>query len=151
MEEIMKKALINVEYTYDFVAADGKSKCGAPGQNIEKAIVSITKEFQNQEEYDAFGIDANEEDDTYNPDTATFPPHNIKGTSGMELYGELKTLYEMHQDDANVFYFEKTRFSASAGTNLELKLRERGINEVHLVGVCTDICILHTAIEAYNK
>src|SRR5699024_4072417 len=23
--------------------------------------------------------------------------------------------------------------------------------EVHLVGVCTDICILHTAIEAYNK
>src|SRR5699024_10174164 len=62
-----------------------------------------------------------------------------------------KTLYEMHQDDASVFYFEKTRFSAFAGTNLELKLRERGINEVHLVGVCTDICILHTAIEAYNK
>src|SRR5699024_11218853 len=77
---------------------------------------------------------AHEENDTYHPETATFPPHNIKGTSGMELYGDLKTLYEMHQDDASVFYFEKTRFSAFAGTNLELKLRERGINEVHLVG-----------------
>src|SRR5699024_1387793 len=63
----------------------------------------------------------------------------------------LKTLYEMHQDDASVFYFEKTRFSAFAGTNLELKLRERGINEVQLVGVCTDICILHTAIKTNKK
>ncbi|MEB9897011.1 cysteine hydrolase, partial [Bacillus cereus] len=29
-------------------------------------------------------------------------------------------------------------------------LRARGVKEVHLVGVCTDICVLHTAIEAYN-
>ncbi|HLQ70320.1 MAG TPA: isochorismatase family protein, partial [Bacillota bacterium] len=28
---------------------------------------------------------------------------------------------------------------------------ERNIDEVHLVGVVTDICILHTAIDAYNK
>src|SRR5699024_9496509 len=132
MEETMKKALINVDYTYDFVAEDGKLTCRAPRQNSAKAIVSITKEFLNQGELVAFGIDAHEENDTYHPATATYPPHNIKGTSGMELYGDLKTLYEMHQDDASVFYFEKTRFSAFAGTNLELKLRERGINEVHL-------------------
>ncbi|MFP3489767.1 isochorismatase family cysteine hydrolase, partial [Staphylococcus sp. SIMBA_130] len=37
------------------------------------------------------------------------------------------------------------------GTDLELKLRERGISELHLVGVCTDICVLHTAVDAYNK
>ena len=34
---------------------------------------------------------------------------------------------------------------------MEIKLRERNIQELHLVGVCTDICILHTAIDAYNK
>ena len=50
-----------------------------------------------------------------------------------------------------MFYFEKTRYSAFTGTNLELKLRERKIEELYLVGVCTDICILHTAIDAYNK
>jgi len=32
-----------------------------------------------------------------------------------------------------------------------LKLRERGITELHLIGVCTDICVLHTAVDAYNK
>jgi nicotinamidase-related amidase len=25
------------------------------------------------------------------------------------------------------------------------------VNELHLVGVCTDICVLHTAVDAYNK
>ena len=51
----------------------------------------------------------------------------------------------------NVYYTNKTRYSAFAGTDLEIKLRERNITEVHLVGVCTDICILHTAVDAYNK
>ena len=46
---------------------------------------------------------------------------------------------------------DKTRYSAFCGTDLELKLRERNITEVHLVGVCTDICVLHTAIDAFNK
>lgn len=27
---------------------------------------------------------------------------------------------------------------------------ERSINQVEIVGVCTDICVLHTAISAYN-
>src|SRR5699024_6759195 len=133
----------NVEYKHGFVTEEGKLSCGAKGKTIEKAIVTIKREMLNQGKLAAYTITAQEENDTYHPETDTFPTHNIKGTSGMELYGELKTLYEMHQDDANVFYFEKTRFSAFASTNLELKLRERGINEVHLVGVCTDISILH--------
>jgi len=45
---------------------------------------------------------------------------------------------------------DKCRYSAFAGTNLDVKFRERGVREVYLVGVCTDICVLHTAIEAYN-
>lgn len=33
---------------------------------------------------------------------------------------------------------------------LILFLRERHIDTIEIVGVCTDICILHTAISAYN-
>lgn len=148
---MVKRALINVDYTYDFVAPDGKLTCGEPGQAIEKAITQITKDFIEKGDFVAFGIDAHEENDSFHPESTLFPPHNIVGTRGMELYGDLKALYEQYSDAEHVFYFEKTRYSAFTGTNLELKLRERQIEEVHLVGVCTDICILHTAIDAYNK
>src|SRR5699024_4427566 len=147
----MKRALINLDYTYDFVAEDGKLTCGVPGQQIEEHIVAITKEFIEAGDFVTFGIDAHLEGDELHPETKLFPPHNIIGTDGMEMYGDLKTLYEKHKDDANVYYFEKTRYSGFAGTDLEIKLRERNINEVHIVGVCTDICVLHTAVDAYNK
>lgn len=45
---------------------------------------------------------------------------------------------------------DKTRYSSFAGTNLLQLLRERKIEEVHIIGVCTDICVLHTAVDAYN-
>lgn len=146
-----KRALINLDYTYDFVASDGKLTCGGPGQAIEGKIASLTKEFFEAGDFVALGIDAHEEGDTLHPETAVFPPHNIVGTSGRDLYGELAGVYETHKNDTNAYYFDKTRYSAFAGTDLELRLHERGIDEVHLVGVCTDICILHTAVDAYNK
>ncbi len=147
----MKRALLNIDYTYDFVAPDGKLTCGEPGQNIEQAITSITREFIEAGDFVAFAIDAHELHDSYHPETALFPAHNINGTKGKDLYGALQTLFQEHQENENVFYYDKTRYSAFTGTNVELKLRERGITELHLVGVCTDICILHTAIDAFNK
>lgn len=147
----MKRALINIDYTYDFVADDGKLTCGLPGQQLEDYIVQLTEQFINDGDFVAFGIDAHEEDDEYHPESKLFPPHNINGTPGKQLYGKLQDVYLVNKDKANVFYFDKTRYSAFTGTNLELKLRERNIQELHLVGVCTDICILHTAIDAYNK
>ena len=46
--------------------------------------------------------------------------------------------------------YDKTRYSAFAGTDLDIRLRERHVDTVHLVGVCSDICVLHTAVDAYN-
>ena len=45
---------------------------------------------------------------------------------------------------------DKTHYSSFCGTPLDLRLRERKIDTLHLTGVCTDICILHTAIAAYD-
>ncbi|BAC12521.1 pyrazinamidase : nicotinamidase [Oceanobacillus iheyensis HTE831] len=146
-----KKALLNIDYTIDFVAEDGALTTGKPGQAIESKIVQITKAFADQGDYVVFAIDAHQPDDEYHPEQQLFPPHNIVGTKGRQLFGELETLYQRIKEQENVYYFDKTRYSAFAGTDLELKLRERGIEEVHLVGVCTDICVLHTAVDAYNK
>lgn len=147
----MKKALLNVDYTNDFVAVDGALTCGKPGQDLHDYILNLTKEFYLNGDYVAFLIDQHFENDTFHPESKLFPPHNIDGTDGRKLYGELENLYQEIKEGKNVEYFDKTRYSAFAGTNLELKLRERGIEEVHIVGVCTDICVLHTAVDAYNK
>src|SRR5690625_2935722 len=147
----MKRALINVDYTYDFVAKDGKLTCGEPGQLIEYKITSLTNEFIEADDFVAYRINAYEEGDELHPESALFPPHNINGTPEKYLYGKLATIYEENKHKENVYYFDKTRYSAFVGTDLEIKLRERGIEEVHFVGVCTDICILHSAIDAYNK
>jgi nicotinamidase-related amidase len=145
------RALINIDYTHDFVADAGALTCGKPGQLIEKEIVRITEEFIQNGDYTVFAIDLHLADDEYHPETKLFPPHNIKGTAGRDLYGQLQLLYERNKARENVHYMDKTRYSAFAGTDLEIKLRERKVTEVHLVGVCTDICVLHTAVDAYNK
>ncbi|MGM9926596.1 MAG: cysteine hydrolase family protein [Bacillus sp. (in: firmicutes)] len=148
----MAKALINIDYTVDFIADDGALTCGAPGQAIEKRIVSITNQFIEQNEFVVFAVDIHKKDDIYHPETKLYPPHNIEGTHGRNLYGELNKVYiQATENDKNIYFMDKTRYSAFAGTDLALKLRERGIDEVHLVGVCTDICILHTAIDAYDN
>ncbi|MEE3808834.1 cysteine hydrolase family protein [Lysinibacillus fusiformis] len=146
-----KRALINIDYTVDFVASDGALTCGEPGQLLEQANVGLTKEFILNGEFTVFAIDVHERGDVYHPETKLFPPHNIRNTKGRDLFGALKPLYEAHKEQDHVYYIDKTRYSAFAGTDLELKLRERGITELHLIGVCTDICVLHTAVDAYNK
>lgn len=147
----MKKALINIDYTNDFVAKNGALTCGKPGQEIETEITKITNTFIKEKNLVIFAIDTHTPNDEHHPETKLFPPHNIFGTKGRDLYGELNYIYKNHQHKEHVFWIDKTRYSAFTGTNLEIILRERGITEIHLVGVCTDICVLHTAIDAFNK
>lgn len=145
------RALINIDYTVDFVADAGALTCGEPGQAIEGKIVELTQQFIDQGDYVVFAIDVHDQGDEYHPETKLFPPHNLRGTSGRDLFGALQNVYDENKQKENVAFMDKTRYSAFAGTDLEIKLRERGITEVHLVGVCTDICVLHTAVDAYNK
>lgn len=145
------RALLNIDYSNDFVASDGKLTCGSPGQELHDYIVKTTLEFNEVGDYIAFLVDLHHEGDSLHPESKLFPDHNIEGSEGRKLYGKLEDTYQALKDNENVDYFDKTRYSAFVGTNLELKLRERNITEVHLVGVCTDICILHTAIDAFNR
>ena len=144
----MTKALIVIDYTNDFVATDGKLTCGEPGQKIEGTISNLIEEFVTNEQFVFFANDIHFENDPYHPETKLFPPHNIAGTVGRDLYGSVKEVYEKYKN--HIISFDKTRYSSFAGTNLHQLLTERGIKEVHLVGVCTDICVLHTAVDAYN-
>ena len=45
----------------------------------------------------------------------------------------------------------KTRFSGFYGTNLDQRLRKLKPDKVIVVGVCTDICVMHTVADARNR
>lgn len=145
----MKKALLVIDYTVDFVARDGALTCGEPGIVLETYITDLTKIFLDDKHFVVFPVDVHDLDDPYHPETKLFPSHNIRGTAGRNLYGSLQRLYEERKEE--IYWMDKTRYSAFAGTDLELQLRARNISELHLVGVCTDICILHTAVDAFNR
>lgn len=136
----MQKALISIDYTYDFVADDGKLTAGKPAQAISDAIYEATKCAFDRGDYIFFAIDAHDPEDNFHPETKLFPPHNIIGTSGRDLFGPLNDFYQQHKDDSHVFWMDKRHYSSFSGTDLDIRLRERGINTVILTGVLTDIC-----------
>ncbi|EOH99343.1 isochorismatase [Enterococcus haemoperoxidus ATCC BAA-382] len=144
------KALISIDYTNDFVATDGTLTTGHAGQAIEDSLVEVTKLFTENKDFVVYAIDRHDQNDPYHPENSLFPPHNIAGTIGRNLYGELANIYEKSREQANVYWIDKRHYSAFSGTDLDIRLRERAITEIHLVGVCTDICVLHTAVDAYN-
>lgn len=146
----MTKALISIDYTYDFVADDGKLTAGKPAQSIASAIADVTEKAYRSGDYIFFAIDNHDIGDVFHPESNLFPEHNIKGTSGRNLYGPLGTLYETIKEDSRVFWIDKRHYSAFSGTDLDIRLRERRVDTLILRGVLTDICVLHTAIDAYN-
>ena len=84
--------------------------------------------------------------DSHAPNDAEFemfPPHCIQGTPEAELIPELSQYPgEM---------IPKTRYSAFYNTPLEEKLKALNPEALVVCGVCTDICVMHTAADARNR
>lgn len=143
-------ALLIIDYTNDFVADKGALTCGKAGQDIEPRIIQLADKFVKNDDWVILPTDVHTPNDPYHPETKLFPPHNVRDTWGREFYDNLADWFKVNQDQDKVYMYDKTRYSAFAGTDLDLRLRERHIDTLHLVGVCTDICVMHTAVDAYN-
>ncbi|MFD1673034.1 cysteine hydrolase family protein [Agrilactobacillus yilanensis] len=144
------RALLIIDYTNDFVADKGSLTCGLPGQKIDAFIAQRAQTYLAQNDFVYLPTDLHQAHDSYHPESKLFPPHNLADTWGRALYGKTGAWFQAHQTSDHVQAFAKTRYNAFTGTDLDLLLRTRHITEIELVGVCTDICILHTAIGAYD-
>ena len=71
----------------------------------------------------------------------------MRAQRGRELYGKIKAFYNNISGNSNIHYLNKRRYDSFYGTPLDSLLRERNIKDIEIVGVCTDICILHTAFQ----
>ncbi len=86
--------------------------------------------------------------DHHDPDDLefqVFPVHCVKGTSEPDVISELA---EFVTGD-NVI--PKNRYSGFFNTPLEARLAALKPEKIIICGVCTDICVLHTASDARNR
>jgi len=73
-----------------------------------------------------------------------WPPHAVVGTEGAEVIDELKP----REGD---YIIQKRRYSAFYETNLDPLLRELKVDTLVLVGLVTNVCIQHTAADAFFR
>jgi nicotinamidase-related amidase len=71
-----------------------------------------------------------------------WPSHAVEGSEGAEIVEELRP-------EPGDYLIRKRRYSAFFATGLDLLLRELGVDTVILTGLVTNICIQHTAADAF--
>ena len=84
--------------------------------------------------------------DTHDPDDLEFqmfPAHCVRGTD------EANVIPELAGYRGSVV--RKRRYSAFFETDLEQRLADVKPEKVIICGVCTDICVMHTAADARNR
>ncbi len=129
------EALVIADLINDFLDPDGALFVGERGRAIIPFVAAKIEEMRRQGAAIIFLSDAHEPADQ---EFRRFPPHGIKGSWGAEIIPELEV-------EATDYRVEKTYFSGLLETGLEDILKREGVGEVHLLGVCTSICIMETA------
>lgn len=129
------KALLVVDMLFDFIDPGGALYIGAAAQDLIPEVAAKIEKYRSAGDPVIYICDHHLEDDR---EFEMFPPHGLKGSGGEEIIRELAPL-------PGERVINKRRFSAFFGTDLDLTLRDRGVTDLELVGVCTNICILYTA------
>ncbi|OBB70501.1 nicotinamidase [Mycobacterium sp. 852014-52144_SCH5372336] len=145
------KALIIVDVQNDF--CEGGSLAVSGGTDVARNISQL---LADQTEYSHvvatkdFHIDPGDHFSD-NPDFVTsWPRHCVVGTTGADFHPQFRP-------DAVEAVFTKGEYSAAysgfegsdeAGTTLADWLRERGVDQIDVVGIATDHCVRATAADA---
>jgi nicotinamidase/pyrazinamidase len=135
----MKQALIVSDMLEDFIRLDGPLPVGEEGikiiPNLQK-LIGFCREKAIPIVYS---------NDALPPDCFLFQsrmnPHALQGTAGAQVISDLKP-------EAGDLIVEKPRFSAFFKTDLDVILRERGVETVVIGGISTEVCVLSTAYDA---
>ena len=129
----MKRLLVVVDMQADFI--DGS--LGTPeAQEIVPAVKKKIEEYRKGGGDVVFTLDTHGEDYLKTQEGARLPVlHCVKGTKGWELCEELR--------DEPGLRFEKGAFGS---TELARWAAENKYEQVEVVGLCTDICVISNAM-----
>jgi len=125
----------------DFMDSEGVLYCGEDSEKIIPFVKNKIQEFKDDNYPVIFIADSHKENDK---EFEMFPKHCIKGSEGAKILEELLI------EDALVV--KKSRYSGFFNTKLEELICSYGKNVgVHVVGVCTNICVMYTVEELRNR
>ena len=113
------------------------------GQSARRIIPNVRRLLERESKAGSkliFICDNHEPDDL---EFQMFPIHCVKGTNETEIIPELAGI----QGDV----VTKQRYSGFFNTNLEQRIAELAPDKITVVGVCTDICVMHTVADARNR
>src|SRR5207247_5678731 len=125
----MKRALVGVDMIEDFVHEGGALYCGPSMARIVPVIQEEIARARAAGEPVVYLTDNHLPDDS---EFQMFPPHAIAGTKGAEIVPELAP----GNDDVVI---PKRRYSGFFGTDLDITLRERGVDTLRLLRDSTNL------------
>lgn len=129
----MKKLLIVVDMQNDFVTGSLGTK---EAQQIVPAVIGKVKQYQKAGDDIVFTRDTHSENYLETQEGKKLPvKHCIQGTLGWEIIDELKPYAEC--------VFNKPTFGS---TGLAEYVVKEGYQEIELIGLCTDICVVSNAL-----
>ncbi len=136
-----KVALIVADMVNDFIDPQGALFVGPAGRDIIPFVAHQAEAVRAGGGVVIFVCDAHAPDDR---EFDQFEPHAVKGTWGTEIIPELPFL-------PGDYRVEKTRYSALYHTGLEDILKREDVSETELIGVCTSICVMLTALDLLHR
>jgi len=134
----MKPGLIIIDMLNDFISGALKTDEALLTVKPTKKAIDIFR----KKNYPIFYVN---DSHYYNDfEISLWGPHAMKGTEGAKVYDEIKP-------DINDYVLEKHAYSAFYGTPLDYLLRTNNIDTIFLAGLDADICVRHTAADAFFR
>lgn len=136
----MTRAVLVIDMLRGFLEEGHPLFCGTRSRRIIPRIQQLLRSELDKGAQVYYLCDHHAPDD---PEFAIFPPHAIEGTEEAEVIPELSEFEGQ--------IIPKKTFSGFYETELDKRLGELKPEGLMICGVCTDICVLHTAADAKNR
>jgi len=136
----MSDVVIVIDMLRGFLEEGHPLSCGDAARSIIPCVQELLQRETERRSHIIYLADTHDPDDK---EFEMFPPHCIRGTAECEIIPELTEF----QGEI----IPKCRYSGFYGTVLNERLEELQPDKLIVVGVCTDICVMHTVADARNR
>jgi nicotinamidase-related amidase len=136
--ETVREAIVVTDMLEEFVY--GKISSPRAKSVVEPISMLLSSARENQIPV-VYVCDAHFESD---PEIVLWGRHAMKGEPGSQIIKKLRP-------EKTDYVLEKHVYSAFHETGLELLLRDLGVDTVVIVGLLTEICVRHTAADAFMR